>query len=206
MKLVQTLPAGPLDIVGDIHGEIDALRKLLKVLGYDETGNTRHDRKLVFIGDFCDRGPDSPGVIKLVEKLVASGTAYAILGNHELNLMADDAKDGSGWFFDARYDSDLPYYAPFVRATSQEKNNIVEFLNQLPIALERDDIRIVHASWIPEKIDQIRSLDTGKLQQYLKEWENKVRTRAQETGLLSRYWAEKERWRLEIESEDNPPP
>lgn len=57
--LIQTLPPGPLDIIGDIHGEIDSLRQLLKELGYDEEGNHPNDRLLVFVGDFCDRGPDS---------------------------------------------------------------------------------------------------------------------------------------------------
>ncbi len=121
MKLVQTLPPGPLDIVGDIHGEIDALKNLLANLGYDLDGSSAGNRKLVFVGDFCDRGPDSPGVIKLVEKLVSSGNAFAILGNHEVNLLTSDAKDGSGWFFDSRYASDLCYYAPFQRARDAEK-------------------------------------------------------------------------------------
>lgn len=206
MKLVQTLPNGPLDIVGDIHGEIDALKSLLKALGYDENGQASHDRKLVFVGDFCDRGPDSPAVIKLVEKLVSSGNAFAILGNHEINLLANDAKDGSGWFFDSRHASDLPYYAPFQRVKPAEKTRIVQFLNQLPLAFERDDIRIVHASWIPEKIDQIRSLETGKIAYYLQQWESQIQKQAQETGLLERYFAEKEKWKLEIESERNPPP
>ena len=35
MSLIQPLPPGPLDIVGDIHGEYDALLQLLVHLGYD---------------------------------------------------------------------------------------------------------------------------------------------------------------------------
>lgn len=206
MKLVQTLPNNPLDIVGDIHGEINALKNLLTVLGYDENGTTAHDRKLVFVGDFCDRGPDSPAVIKLVQKLVSSGNAFAILGNHEINLLASDAKDGSGWFFDVRYASDLPYYAPFQRVKPTEKKHITDFLNRLPIAFERDDIRIVHASWVSEKIDQIRSLDTGSVVHHLHSWESKIRSHAEGTGLLQRYLAEKEKWKVQIESVDNPPP
>lgn len=206
MKLVQTLPPGPIDIIGDIHGEIDALKNLLAVLNYDENGKASHDRKIVFVGDFCDRGPDSPGVIKLVEKLVSSGRAFAILGNHEINLLANDAKDGSGWFFNTRYESDLPFYAPFRRVEEHEKPRILSFLNQLPIAFERDDIRIVHASWIPEKIEQIRNLETGKIKHYLDCWEHQIQATARDTGLYSRYLAEKEKWKLEIESESNPPP
>lgn len=47
---VQTLFDEPLDIVGDIHGEIEALNHLLDVLGYDEQGHHPEQRKLIFCG------------------------------------------------------------------------------------------------------------------------------------------------------------
>ena len=72
MSLIQALPDGPLDIVGDIHGEIDALNSLIKHLGYDGDGAHPDGRSLVFVGDFCDRGPDSPAVLALVQALVES--------------------------------------------------------------------------------------------------------------------------------------
>lgn len=61
--LVQPLFDGPLDIVGDIHGEIDALRSLIRHLGYDDDGTHPDCRRLVFVGDLTDRGPDSPAVV-----------------------------------------------------------------------------------------------------------------------------------------------
>ena len=69
------LRAGPLDIVGDVHGELDALRGLLNVLGYREDGSHPDRRSLVFVGDLCDLGPDSPVVIRHVAELVAGGRA-----------------------------------------------------------------------------------------------------------------------------------
>ncbi len=57
MSLIQPLPAGALDIVGDIHGEYDALIHLLAHLGYDEQGQHAQSRTLVFVGDFCHRCP-----------------------------------------------------------------------------------------------------------------------------------------------------
>ena len=77
MSLIQSLPSGPLDIVGDIHGEYDALRNLMLHLGYDEAGHHPQGRTLVFVGDFCDRGPNSPAVLALVQSLVQSGHACA---------------------------------------------------------------------------------------------------------------------------------
>lgn len=206
MKLVQTLAPGPLDIVGDIHGEIDALKALLSQLNYRADGSSAENRKLVFVGDFCDRGPDSPAVIHLICQLVSSGHAYAILGNHEINLLTSDAKDGSGWFFESRHAHDIPYYAPFERIKNEERVRLVEFLDSLPVALERSDIRVVHAAWDQEKIDQIRNLDTGRIRDYYKKWEQQVQAEAEQSGLFGRYLQEKGTWKAEIESELTPPP
>ncbi|MGN1055627.1 MAG: metallophosphoesterase, partial [Comamonas sp.] len=78
MSLIQPLPAGPLDIVGDIHGELQAVLDLMGHLGYDLQGHHPQGRRLVFVGDFVDRGPDSPGVVDLVQRLVEGGHACAI--------------------------------------------------------------------------------------------------------------------------------
>ena len=59
----QTLPDAPLDIIGDVHGEFEVLQALLHHLGYHEYGVHPEGRKLVFVGDLCDRGPDSPAIM-----------------------------------------------------------------------------------------------------------------------------------------------
>lgn len=75
-----------LDIIGDVHGCFDELVQLLTNLGYDLEGNHKDNRKLVFIGDLCDRGPKSLQTLDLVMKLVANNKAYCIQGNHEFKL------------------------------------------------------------------------------------------------------------------------
>ena len=85
--LIAPLRDGPVDVVGDVHGEIDALNALLAQLGYDERGAHPQGRHLVFIGDLCDRGPDSPAVLERVMDLVQRGAAQGVLGNHELNAV-----------------------------------------------------------------------------------------------------------------------
>jgi hypothetical protein len=65
--------AGPLDVIGDVHGEIDALRALLGHLGYATDGTHSDGRRAVFVGDLCDRGPDSPAVLDLVMRWVKAG-------------------------------------------------------------------------------------------------------------------------------------
>ena len=53
--LVRPLFSGPLDIIADVHGEIDALRSLLRHLGYREDGTHAEGRRVVFVGDLTDR-------------------------------------------------------------------------------------------------------------------------------------------------------
>ncbi len=79
---------GPFDIIGDIHGCRSELEALLGRLGYD-VGAARHPegRKVVFLGDLVDRGPDVPGVLRIVMKMVEAGTALCVPGNHEMKLL-----------------------------------------------------------------------------------------------------------------------
>jgi len=50
-----------------------------------------------------------------VQRLVQNGNVWCILDNHELNLLRDEAKDGSGWFFDERYQINGGIVRPNVR-------------------------------------------------------------------------------------------
>lgn len=206
MSLIQALPENPLDIIGDIHGEYTALLALLARLGYNKHGQHRKDRKLVFVGDLCDRGPDSLAVIKLVEQLIRQGNAQAILGNHEINLLANDPKDGSGWFFDERYEPDKKNYAPFRRTPASERQRVRDFLQNLPMALQRADIRIVHAAWNAPAISAISVVPLGQITRQFHDWDNLTKTAASESGLYERYLYEKKKWAKELEDEQNPPP
>ncbi len=75
------------DIIGDVHGCSDALRRLCETLGYDENYYHEDGRRLIFLGDLIDRGPDSIGVLNLVSRLVTRGRALLTLGNHDDALM-----------------------------------------------------------------------------------------------------------------------
>jgi protein phosphatase len=87
---------GPFDVVGDVHGCRTELEELLTELGYalrrDGEGravDAEHPagRRAVFVGDLVDRGPDSPGVLRLVMGMVAAGHALCVPGNHEHKLV-----------------------------------------------------------------------------------------------------------------------
>jgi len=86
---------GPFDVIGDVHGCLPELEQLLDKLGYaiDRDGagrpvNASHPtRRAIFLGDLVDRGPDTPGVLRLVMSMVAEGAAFCVPGNHEAKLL-----------------------------------------------------------------------------------------------------------------------
>lgn len=79
---------GPFGIIGDIHGCRAELETLLDRLGYDAPNRHHpHGRKVVFLGDLVDRGPDTPGVLRLAMSMVECGAALCVPGNHDIKLM-----------------------------------------------------------------------------------------------------------------------
>lgn len=152
-----TLPSGPLDIVGDVHGELGALEALLEVLGYRRDGSHPDARILVFVGDLCDRGPDSPGVFRRVADLVAARRAQCVLGNHELNLLRGSPKPANGWFFEVDHDRAAGKFLQCRPASDADRASILAFVAGMPLALEREDLRIVHAAWHEESLARLRA-------------------------------------------------
>ncbi|GAA2586221.1 polynucleotide kinase-phosphatase [Actinomadura fulvescens] len=87
---------GPFDIIGDVHGCRAELEELLGELGYEierdalgRAAGANHPggRTAVFVGDLVDRGPDTPGVLRLVMGMVEAGQALCVSGNHESKLV-----------------------------------------------------------------------------------------------------------------------
>ncbi len=87
---------GPFDVIGDVHGCRAELEDLLVKLGYalvrDDGGRPVDavppvGRRAAFVGDLVDRGPDTPGVLRLVMGMVEAGHAFAVCGNHEQKLV-----------------------------------------------------------------------------------------------------------------------
>lgn len=66
-QLVQPLFKGPIDIVGDIHGEIVAFRDLLGHLGYADDGSHPEGRRLIFLGDLTDRVREEPDEVETLK-------------------------------------------------------------------------------------------------------------------------------------------
>jgi serine/threonine protein phosphatase 1 len=84
------LPEGQLlYAVGDVHGRLDLLRRLLELIELDARAS-RHavKRTLVFLGDYVDRGPDSRGVVeRLITDPPRGFDNHFLKGNHEAILL-----------------------------------------------------------------------------------------------------------------------
>lgn len=85
--------SGPFDIIGDVHGCADELETILDELGYQVSWDGKdvrvtppEGRRAIFVGDLVDRGPRSPDVLRIAKHMVDSGTALAVVGNHDDKL------------------------------------------------------------------------------------------------------------------------
>jgi len=187
VKLIAPLFSGPLDIIGDVHGEIAALQDLLAVLGYAPDGSHPGQRRLVFLGDLIDRGPDSPAVLNLVESLVESGRAQCLLGNHELNLLRDIRKHGNDWFMKPEAQDEFPGRP----VSAAAKPAIRAFLATLPVVLERADLRLVHACWNERALGDLLAANSSDVlslyQHYQARADEQRQTPAMRKALLQEY-------------------
>jgi protein phosphatase len=84
--LVQFEDVGKLAVISDLHGDTQTLFKILDRIGPDFLSDSRN--KLVFLGDYVDRGSDSAGVLYSVCWLKARhpGSVVLMRGNHEAPL------------------------------------------------------------------------------------------------------------------------
>lgn len=205
MPLIQTLPNTPLDIIGDIHGQYEALQNLLHYLGYSPTGKHPQGRKIVFVGDLVDRGPDSPAVLAWFKQAHAAGNAYMVLGNHELNLLMGEAKDGAGWFFANRYEHDSHSYAPWCRLPESEHASTLQFLATQPLVLQRHDLRIVHAAWLPEVIKKIQENQNENIVKLCQEWDEELHCCLKHAPWYDDYLDEQKQYAHTLESHSHTP-
>mgnify|MGYP000459215225 CR=1 FL=1 len=131
-------------------------------------------RLAIFVGDLIDRGPHIREVVQLVQSMVESGHALMVLGNHEYNAIAFAEEvethlglmaSGDAPDIDTEVESSpLPKRLQrLMKATlEQYKGHELEWrqrcdwFRSLPLFLEGETFRVVHACWDSELIDQLR--------------------------------------------------
>jgi diadenosine tetraphosphatase ApaH/serine/threonine PP2A family protein phosphatase len=145
--------AGPFDIIGDIHGCAGELCALLRELGYSVELKARGaerrarvsgpgGRRAIFVGDFVDRGPNAPDVLRIAMAMVQSGLALAVPGNHDAKLQR--------WLRGSRvaltHGLDLTVHQ-LERETPHFRTEVLNFLARLPVHLwlEGGGLVVTHA-------------------------------------------------------------
>jgi len=141
------------DLIGDVHGCGNTLRHLLQLMGYQRlAGAWRHPqgRQVIFVGDIVDRGPRVRQALHDVKEMIDAGSARMVLGNHEYNAMAYFTEDDQGHPLRAHN----PRHQRVIQETldqfanyPQEWRAFLDWFLELPLALDDEDLRVVHACW-----------------------------------------------------------
>ena len=152
------------DLIGDIHGCAASLRLLLERLGYMESrGAYRHpSRRAIFVGDLIDRGPRIRETVEIVRSMVEAGQAEIVMGNHEYNYLCfrTEVRDSPG-----RYLRDhTPRNSRIVQQTlnqyanhPNDERDLLAWILDIPLLIEYDSVRVVHACWHKPLIDRLRT-------------------------------------------------
>lgn len=147
------------DIIGDIHGHAGALEALLLKLGYKlRNGIYRHcHHKVIFLGDFIDRGHQQREVLQIVKPMIAQGHARSVMGNHEYNAICYATLGKNGKPLREHSDKNTKQHAAFLAAYPDldERAQIVNWFKTLPLYIDTGNIRVVHASWSEEALCEI---------------------------------------------------
>lgn len=162
-----------LDFIGDVHGHCAELELLLKKLGYEKhLGAYRFPgaaRSVVFLGDYIDRGPNVRETVNIVRAMRDSGSAIALMGNHEFNMLSFWQKNGNGGghFLSNMRDGYLREHS-FNKVAIHSKTvasyigrkseflELLEFAKSLPFYLETKYFRAQHACFDNSCVDALK--------------------------------------------------
>ncbi|AEG14536.1 metallophosphoesterase [Desulfofundulus kuznetsovii DSM 6115] len=131
-------------VVGDVHGCRHLLEAVLHRAGY----NPDRDR-LILLGDYIDRGPDSKGTLELVRSLVNNG-AVALRGNHEQMLLdairnPDPVNELGTWLNNGGRATLNSFGTYSVKLLARWR----DFLESLPLIHQEEEYIFVHAGVFP---------------------------------------------------------
>lgn len=151
------------DLIGDVHGCGATLAALLERLGYQQHGGVyRHPyRRAIFLGDLIDRGPRVRLAVTIAKRMVDAGEAFIVLGNHEINALTysrREAGDTHRWLraHTPRHNRVIKETLEQYRQHPGEWLETLDWFMRLPLFLEFDEFRVVHACWDQVLIDTLR--------------------------------------------------
>ena len=126
-------------LVGDTHGMLEPLKEFLLNQDFEIKNNSFYhkEKKLVFLGDILDRGPDSLELLKLVMNTVKNKNGYFLLGNHEDKLIQsyEDYLKSNKLKVKGKSLSSSQTFIKFLSLEEKEQKEIYQFLIQAPVNL-----------------------------------------------------------------------
>jgi Calcineurin-like phosphoesterase len=151
------------DVIGDIHDHAAALEELLSRMNYvKRDGAWAHpDHIAVYVGDFVDRGPENLRACRIVIDMCAAGAARAIMGNHDFNAVCLATPDPKrpGEYLRPHTPKNLHQTAATrdeLQRNPQGGQAVLAWLRRLPLWLDLEDLRVVHASWSSRAINMLK--------------------------------------------------
>lgn len=131
-------------------------------MGYRQRdGAYRHPgRQVVFLGDLIDRGPGQLRVLHVVRKMVDAGTARIVMGNHEFNAVSWATPTGDGGWCRPHNGKNRRQHEAFLSQVGEDSalhRDWVAWFRTVPMWLELDGLRIVHACWHPASMNALDS-------------------------------------------------
>lgn len=149
------------DLIGDIHGHAAKLEQLLEKLNYKKTNGTysHPDRKVLFLGDYIDRGPQIRKTLEIVKAMVDSNNAIALMGNHEYNALCFHVEETEGGHLRKHLIKNIiQHYETIFQFQNKQKEyeEYIDWFKTLPLYFENEYIRAVHASWDEQNISFLR--------------------------------------------------
>ncbi len=153
------------DLIGDIHGCALSLELLLSKMGYSKVdGVYQHpERQVIFLGDIVDRGPRIREALHMVYDMVKGGHAHIVMGNHEYNYLSyiTKGKEGSGMSYlrehNPRHHRILAETLAQLEDYPEEQEMFEQWIREMPMYLEFDNFRVIHACWHQKLIDRFES-------------------------------------------------
>lgn len=143
-----TIPTN-VDVIGDVHGLYADLNQLLTSLGYTiNDGIIYHpeNRKVLFVGDWIDRGNQSVDCFRLIHDSVTKGGHFAVMGNHEHKLLKTYKKWHSDNIYTPKsFSSTETMLSMWQIVEPKELNNWMSWLDTLPHYYVKDSFIFCHA-------------------------------------------------------------
>ena len=150
-----------IDLIADIHGHADKLVELLLKLDYKKSNGaySHPNRKVLFVGDYIDRGPKIRETLEIVKAMVDSENAIALMGNHEYNALCFHFQETEGGHIRKHLIKNIIQHYETLKQFQNRQREYEEYLDwfkTLPLYFETDTFKAVHACWDNNNIEYLK--------------------------------------------------